>query len=463
MSAENPAKAYAAAASALPSPGEADFEAICAAVLATERGRWFLSEYARRNCQADTAELLAAIERIAARSGADAAALAQMPTIGGSHERLRAELMEMAGIIARARAELASAMSGPDASGVTLEAAVGPNDAALPDLLAAAEQIQELAWTMREQGFDSQFSDRLDHCAAICLAASRQDRGIERVRKIRHMMRHLQRRIETLVGTLGTAAQAAASEAQTAGAGEETQGRDDLLQQGTALLTGTGAQTNDAPAQAAQIQPVAVADGRESDSQGAPRELGAVVIRPSREKVETGDSGDRQASTEHAESVTAELPPMRVPRGATTLTIEGPKGSFSIMPARAAEPPDPVPPSAPPPEVESTAADVQALAWELAAEGADSPPAAQSPAAQPPAMPVVAETNDISLAAATAADDDIFREVERDLPVAAPQLGDAPQQPVKAAASARASTDIAEYLFADVMALSAEERLALFT
>jgi len=32
-----------------------------------------------------------------------------------------------------------------------------------------------------------------------------------------------------------------------------------------------------------------------------------------------------------------------------------------------------------------------------------------------------------------------------------------------AAASARASTDIAEYLFADVMALSAEERLALFT
>jgi hypothetical protein len=155
---------------------------------------------------------------------------------------------------------------------------------------------------------------------------------------------------------------------------------------------------------------------------------------------------------------------MRVPRGATTLTIEGPKGSFSIMPARAAEPPDPIPSSAPPPEAESTAADIQAFAWELAAEGADGPPAAQPPAAQPPAMPVVAETNDISLAAATAADDDIFREVEGDLPIAAaPQLGDAPQQPVKAAASARASTDIAEYLFADVMALSEEERLALFT
>src|SRR5262249_42295502 len=138
--------------------------------------------------------------------------------------------------------------------------------------------------------------------------------------------------------------------------------------------------------------------------------------------------------------------------------------SFSIMPARAAEPTDPIPPQAPAPEAGSTATDVQAFVWELAAEGADSPPATQSPAAQPPAMPVVAETNDMSLAAATAGDDDIFRGGGGGLPLAAaPQLGDAPQQPVKPPASARASTDIAEHLFADVMALSEEERLALFT
>jgi hypothetical protein len=75
-----------------------------------------------------------------------------------------------------------------------------------------------------------------------------------------------------------------------------------------------------------------------------------------------------------------------------------------------------------------------------------------------------AETSEISSAAPTAGDDDIFRESE-DLPLAAaPQLADPPQRPVPAPpAPARATTTIAEYLLADVMALSEEERLALFT
>ena len=50
------------------SPGEADYAAIHAAVLATERGRWFLAEYARRNRQSEAAELLAGIERVGAAS-----------------------------------------------------------------------------------------------------------------------------------------------------------------------------------------------------------------------------------------------------------------------------------------------------------------------------------------------------------------------------------------------------------
>jgi hypothetical protein len=132
------------------------------------------------------------------------------------------------------------------------------------------------------------------------------------------------------------------------------------------------------------------------------------------------------------------------------------------MPMRAAEPTGPIP--ALPLETESTAADVRAFASDLAAE-ADGPPAAPSTTAQPPAMAVVAETNGTPPAAPTASagDDDIFR--EGDLPVvAAPQLGGPPQPPVEEPpASARPSTDIAEHLLADVMALSEEERLALFT
>ena len=45
-------------------PGEADYEAISAAFMETSRGRWFLSEYARRNRNADTRMVLDAVARI---------------------------------------------------------------------------------------------------------------------------------------------------------------------------------------------------------------------------------------------------------------------------------------------------------------------------------------------------------------------------------------------------------------
>ena len=48
-----------------PAPaGRGDYESICAALKQTERGRWFLDEYAKRNRSADTHLLLAAIGRI---------------------------------------------------------------------------------------------------------------------------------------------------------------------------------------------------------------------------------------------------------------------------------------------------------------------------------------------------------------------------------------------------------------
>jgi hypothetical protein len=45
---------------------EADYEAVYAAVNATERGRWFLAEFARRNRSVDTELVLAAVTRIEA-------------------------------------------------------------------------------------------------------------------------------------------------------------------------------------------------------------------------------------------------------------------------------------------------------------------------------------------------------------------------------------------------------------
>src|SRR5262249_32631750 len=54
--------------SGMSAPAEADFQAIEAVVAATERGRSFLAEYARRAHHDDAARLVSAIERLEARA-----------------------------------------------------------------------------------------------------------------------------------------------------------------------------------------------------------------------------------------------------------------------------------------------------------------------------------------------------------------------------------------------------------
>ena len=54
-------------------PNEAEYNAVYAAVTATERGRWFLAEYANRNRCADTDLVIAAIARIEAAIHGEAA------------------------------------------------------------------------------------------------------------------------------------------------------------------------------------------------------------------------------------------------------------------------------------------------------------------------------------------------------------------------------------------------------
>jgi hypothetical protein len=82
-------------------PNEAEYNAVYAAVTATERGRWFLAEYANRNRSADTGLVMAAIARIEAAVGAGAA-----PQLSTTVSRdLTADLASMAAAIAPARAD----------------------------------------------------------------------------------------------------------------------------------------------------------------------------------------------------------------------------------------------------------------------------------------------------------------------------------------------------------------------
>lgn len=102
-----PNEALALAITPLPvAPSEDDYRAFCAALSESGRGRAFLDEYARRNRNADTQALLAAIERIEAHLQADASAV----------QRLRDDLRMLLIAIRLARPEI-------DAAGPATQAA----------------------------------------------------------------------------------------------------------------------------------------------------------------------------------------------------------------------------------------------------------------------------------------------------------------------------------------------------
>src|SRR4051812_44082660 len=133
----------------VPAPiSEADYEAIEAAVMETARGRWFLAEYARRNRHADTTMLLRALDRIEAVVRGERSV--------ESVDRIRFDLVEMSKAIARTKTEIAAMKPDPDHHGKFGEATeelasvVQAREAATSDILACAERIQEIAWTLRE-------------------------------------------------------------------------------------------------------------------------------------------------------------------------------------------------------------------------------------------------------------------------------------------------------------------------
>lgn len=115
-------------------PAEDDYRILCATLEASERGRAFLSEYARRNRQADTETLLAAIDRLAAQIRADTGVLQHMrgtlATLLGTIRRVRANggghADELVDTLERQIATLigppADAQAGADAAGVTASA-----------------------------------------------------------------------------------------------------------------------------------------------------------------------------------------------------------------------------------------------------------------------------------------------------------------------------------------------------
>jgi chemotaxis protein CheZ len=179
----------------------ADYETIEAAVMETARGRWFLVEYARRNRHADTQMLLGALERLEN--------VIRTETVLPSADRVRFGLLEMAKAIARTKSEIAAIK--PDASPGRIEEAseeldsiVQATERATSDILAAAERIQEIAWTLREQGHQPETCDLLDDQATdIYSACSFQDLTGQRTRKVIGVLHYLESRINAMIEIWG--------------------------------------------------------------------------------------------------------------------------------------------------------------------------------------------------------------------------------------------------------------------
>lgn len=145
---------------------EADYEAICATVMQTARGRWFLAEYARRNRNADTRMVLDAVERIEAAMArtpqptpVDHAPVDHGPAIATAMAKARARAAEIAGCTG-------------DAAAIVQE---------------SVQALREITWTLREWGTDSGLCDQLDsHVTAIAESSEAATRAasIEAMRAI---------------------------------------------------------------------------------------------------------------------------------------------------------------------------------------------------------------------------------------------------------------------------------------
>jgi hypothetical protein len=166
---------------------DSDYDAICAAVMATARGRWFLDEFARRNRSADTATVLAAIQRIetAVRDTNEREA----------HQSIRVDLLEMARTIAATRAEVAEIK--PEGGG---RSAAPDAPETNSGVLAMAERIQDVAWTMRERGLDPTTCEQIEALATAILSASAlRDPNDHRTRKLGEVLQYLEHRIARML------------------------------------------------------------------------------------------------------------------------------------------------------------------------------------------------------------------------------------------------------------------------
>ena len=178
------------------------YDAILDAVMETARGRWFLEEFANRKRAADTETVMTALSRLEK--------MMEQQGEKADQQRIRTDLLDMIAVIARTRAEIASMR--PDSDGnsslsvatTELELIVSTTEQATSDILAAAEDIQEQAWKLREAGVSPAICDALDARATdIFTGCSFQDLTGQRIGKVVHTLQFIEERVNAMMSIWG--------------------------------------------------------------------------------------------------------------------------------------------------------------------------------------------------------------------------------------------------------------------
>lgn len=125
-------------------PTDADYDAICTAFMETSRGRWFLSEYAKRNRNADTRLVLDAVERIEATIASQKQPQQAEPA---PQIDLWPDLMKA---FTKTRIEIAQRMIAET------------DDAAYESIRNGVEMIRKVSKALRERGWDVRICDVFD-------------------------------------------------------------------------------------------------------------------------------------------------------------------------------------------------------------------------------------------------------------------------------------------------------------
>jgi hypothetical protein len=149
-------------------PSEEDYAAIAEAFMETSRGRWFLTEYAKRNRNADTRMVLDAVARIEQSLSAQREETLQREAAlqreGLSAQQAAEAVLAAAAAQERLTEALAAIRGAVDAAE---ESAVEAIDSlALEQRLApvrkGARVLREIAWRLREIGNDGRICDLID-------------------------------------------------------------------------------------------------------------------------------------------------------------------------------------------------------------------------------------------------------------------------------------------------------------